>query len=252
MLKVVLIILFILCLSIPIEAKQIIYDDLDLDGNDLTSTGGDGYLKDLTLTGTATSTAYIIGANTLDTNEWGFLDGQDQSVKSGTTPGFNRVYLGVSKITYLDYDVFVFDGALSIYPNNDPNNRFLFQYASSFLTLFPAFSSSCRIGKTGAVFTEGWFDNIKSDGDITITPTGGEVSIVGNLEAANVGVDGLCSRGDVSVAGKYYGDGSALTNLASGGGAWDIDVNGGLMPAVTVNADDYWELDVNNDLMPKI
>ena len=36
-----------------------------------------------------TASAFIIGGNTLDTNEWAFLDGQDQSVVSGSSPTFD-------------------------------------------------------------------------------------------------------------------------------------------------------------------
>ena len=37
-----------------------------------------------------------------------------------------------------------------------------------------------------------------------------------------------------------------------GPGAFDVDVNGGLEPASTVNTDTYWEYDVNGDLQPKV
>lgn len=41
------------------------------------------------ITGTAiTGTSFVIGANTLDTNEWAFLDGLNQSVSSGASPTF--------------------------------------------------------------------------------------------------------------------------------------------------------------------
>jgi len=46
-----------------------------------------------------TVTSITIGANTLDTNEWAFLDGQDQSVISGSSPTFDG-----SNFTGIDAD----------------------------------------------------------------------------------------------------------------------------------------------------
>jgi hypothetical protein len=41
------------------------------------------------ITGTAiTGSSFVIGANTLDTNEWAFLDGQNQAVATGSSPTF--------------------------------------------------------------------------------------------------------------------------------------------------------------------
>jgi hypothetical protein len=44
--------------------------------------------------GAITGTSFIIGANTLDTNEWAFLDGQDQAVKIASNPTFAGVIIG--------------------------------------------------------------------------------------------------------------------------------------------------------------
>ena len=41
--------------------------------------------------GAITGTSFIIGANTLNTTEWAFLDGQDQSVFSTSSPTFNAL-----------------------------------------------------------------------------------------------------------------------------------------------------------------
>lgn len=46
--------------------------------------------------GVATATSIAIGANVLDTNEWAFLDSQDQGVKIASTPRFARLGLGVA------------------------------------------------------------------------------------------------------------------------------------------------------------
>lgn len=44
------------------------------------------------------TTSIVIGANTLDTNEFAFLDGQDQSVKTTSNPQFNPTLTGASGI----------------------------------------------------------------------------------------------------------------------------------------------------------
>ena len=45
----------------------------------------------LTVTGATTASSFVIGANTLDTNEWAYLDGQDQTVKTISSPTFAAV-----------------------------------------------------------------------------------------------------------------------------------------------------------------
>lgn len=40
-------------------------------------------------TGSVTATSFVIGANTLTTTEWAYLDGQDQAVKTTSTPTFD-------------------------------------------------------------------------------------------------------------------------------------------------------------------
>jgi hypothetical protein len=46
--------------------------------------------------GAITGTSFIIGANTLDTTEWAYLDGQDQSVFTTSTPQFARLGIGTT------------------------------------------------------------------------------------------------------------------------------------------------------------
>jgi len=45
--------------------------------------------------------------------------------------------------------------------------------------------------------------------------------------------------------------GDETLTVARTDGAFEIDVNGGLMPVTTSFSDDYWELDGNSDLQPK-
>jgi len=62
-------------------------------GNEALSTSG-------TLSaGAITGTSFIIGGNTLTTTEWGNLDGQDQTVASGSSPTFAACSLGTGELT---------------------------------------------------------------------------------------------------------------------------------------------------------
>lgn len=68
--------------------------DLDLDVT--------GTIAGAAISGTAiTGTSFVIGANTLDTNEWAFLDGQDQALKIADSVEFAQVTLtGTGKTIY--------------------------------------------------------------------------------------------------------------------------------------------------------
>lgn len=55
--------------------------------------------------GVATATSIAIGANTLDTNEWAYLDGQNQAVASTSSPTFANITdsgLTASKVVFTD------------------------------------------------------------------------------------------------------------------------------------------------------
>lgn len=60
--------------------------DISFDNENLLTTGTLG-------AGAITGTSFIIGANTLTTSEWAFLDGQDQAVKTTDNVTFNTVKL---------------------------------------------------------------------------------------------------------------------------------------------------------------
>ena len=61
---------------------------VDVDGDATVGT----LASDGTISGTAiTGTSFVIGANTLDTNEWVFLDGHNQSVFTTSTPSFPQI-----------------------------------------------------------------------------------------------------------------------------------------------------------------
>jgi len=49
--------------------------------------------------GVATATSIAIGVNTLDTNEWAFLDGQNQAVATTSSPTFAGLALGSGSLT---------------------------------------------------------------------------------------------------------------------------------------------------------
>lgn len=70
--------------------------------------GTDGSLKSgtdgtaayaIATAGAITGTSFIIGANTLTTAEWAYLDGQDQAVNSTGTPSFNTLTLPITTST---------------------------------------------------------------------------------------------------------------------------------------------------------
>ena len=71
--------------------------DTQVQFNDGGVFGGDAGLVynkttgTLSVSGDVTGTSFIIGANTLNTTEWAFLDGQDQAVKTTSSPTFGNV-----------------------------------------------------------------------------------------------------------------------------------------------------------------
>lgn len=72
--------------------------------------GAQNFLTSGTLgAGAITGTSFIIGANTLTTSEWAFLDGQDQSVLVASTPQFARLGIGIASDAkyglYISYSV---------------------------------------------------------------------------------------------------------------------------------------------------
>jgi len=56
----------------------------------------DGWFTGTLGAGAITGTSFIIGANTLDTSEWAFLDGQDQAVNTTSSPYFTALGIGVT------------------------------------------------------------------------------------------------------------------------------------------------------------
>jgi len=65
--------------------------------------------------GAITGTSFIIGANTLTTSEWAFLDGQDQAVKTTSSPTFANVVLPGNGAIYGSYSDPLNRTALKIY-----------------------------------------------------------------------------------------------------------------------------------------
>ena len=87
----------------------------------ITSTSGTAPNFSAGLTGTSiTGTSFIIGANTLDTTEWAYLDGQDQEVKTTSTPQFANI--GINNPPDPSYGVAVVGNGTSLrgyaYANN--------------------------------------------------------------------------------------------------------------------------------------
>lgn len=68
--------------------------------------------------GVATATSIAIGANTLDTSEWAFLDGQDQAVKTTSSPTFANITnsgLTITRIPFASTAGLLVDNANFIY-----------------------------------------------------------------------------------------------------------------------------------------
>jgi len=75
--------------------------------------------------GVATATSIAIGANTLDTNEWAYLDGQNQALKTSDSPTFNALTLttdlsvangGTGASTLTDHGILLGSGTGAITP----------------------------------------------------------------------------------------------------------------------------------------
>lgn len=87
--------------------------------------------SNITTVGAVTGTSFTIGANTLDTSEWAFLDGQNQAVASTSSPTFaipvastglvpdadDGAYLGTSALGFSD--LFLASGAVINYANGN-------------------------------------------------------------------------------------------------------------------------------------
>jgi hypothetical protein len=81
----------------------------DGSSNTLFTIADAGSTGNATASGTMTASSFIIGANTLDTNEWAFLDGTNQALKITSLPTFNSLTL-----TYgLGASTGIFSGALT-------------------------------------------------------------------------------------------------------------------------------------------
>ena len=72
----------------------LLVDSANLTFNGTTLTAGGFSTSGSIGAGAITGTSFIIGANTLDTNEWAYLDGQDQAVKTTSDVIHNKITLG--------------------------------------------------------------------------------------------------------------------------------------------------------------
>jgi hypothetical protein len=84
---------------------------------------GDNVLLTGTLgAGATTGTSFIIGANTLDTNEWAFLDGQNQTVKTTSSPTFVGIDLSTEIAGAIQWS-----GGSKLYEQSSSGMRMLYQ-----------------------------------------------------------------------------------------------------------------------------
>ena len=117
--------------------------------------------------GTVTASSFIIGANTLDTTEWAFLDGQDQAVASDSSPTFANITTGGTAQAEHLYttDDLVVDGQIAIGTT---------VHATRVVNLLTSSST----------IVAGFYANLTSKGTATGT-AGMRVVVLGNTDAGS-------------------------------------------------------------------
>lgn len=182
--------------------------------SDETGTGALVFANTPTLVtpvlGAATATSIAIGANTLNTTEWAFLDGIDQALKTTSTPQFARLGLGVAAD---GTDVLAFPaaatitnaGALSWTLNTDVSSGNVY-----------GFTGDAGAQLTGSSGIQRWFS---INADINQSGTAGYVGLYVNVVETATG-SGSKRVLDFSVGGStkfmVFNDG-AFGNLAAAG-----------------------------------
>ena len=144
---------------------------------DWTSAGATNFSS----SGTVTASSFIIGANTLDTNEWAFLDGQNQAIATGSTPSFTGITLtGDVTTTGGAYDWDVIDNNASAISWDSAGNAGIFEIVSSDDSEGVKTSGSATIAEE-TIFTPSG-DQTRAD-DSTIDCTNTITRVVGDGDA---------------------------------------------------------------------
>ena len=153
--------------------------------------------------GAITGTSFIIGANTLTTTEWAFLDGLDQSVSSGASPTFTGTNItAVASITAAD--------------------------ESADTTCFPAFFTAATgtvSAKTGTNLTFNSATGLLtatalSDG--TATLTGGDLTGLTSLVVDNITIDAATITSGTGTIS--FNDDNLTTTGIAGASSLDLGV----------------------------
>ncbi len=158
-----------------------------------------------------TGTSFIIGGNTLDTNEWAFLDGQDQTVAISSTPTFVNLLLSGATIGLAGDTNLISLSANALTINGTTNS-----------------TGNVTIGNNAAANTVLTFDSAAADGILTFvngttlfTLSHG-ITVTGTAAATTVTGANVTSGGDpghthtgASLSGIDISDD---TNLAVGNG----------------------------------
>jgi len=173
-------------------------------GTNLTFNSATGLLTATALSsGAITGTSFIIGANTLTTTEWAFLDGLDQSVSSGASPTFTGTNItAVASITAAD--------------------------ESADTTCFPAFFTAATgtvSAKTGTNLTFNSATGLLtatalSDG--TATLTGGDLTGLTSLVVDNITIDAATITSGTGTIS--FNDDNLTTTGIAGASSLDLGV----------------------------
>lgn len=97
----------------------------------------------------------------------------DGSLKSTLSPSF--VNLTLSGTLNVNGNNIASTGHIYILASGDNDDFMYFYTESNIAHLVPVKDSLFKIGESGKVFGEGWFDKITCDGDLTLDPGGNDV-----------------------------------------------------------------------------
>ena len=160
-----------------------------------------------------TGTSFIIGGNTLDTNEWAFLDGQDQALKTTSFPTLGNLTLtyGVAAVTgtfsgamkALSFDIGVNSLTTTEWGYLDGINQALKT------TDIPTFNSATlTYGMTAATITV--TGTLSVPGTQAISSSGG-LTLTYGIAAATGVFSGAVSAGSLSTGGDLTVTGADIT-----------------------------------------
>lgn len=207
------------------------YVDDSVSGENLWDRAGT-VLSPHTAGDTVSSSGFTIGANTLDTNEWAFLDGQDQAVKTTSSPTF--VGLNVTSPTNTFRDISWYEGATEVgrirYFNSSSgsaSDRIRFKVGESgdvvYITPAGTLGVEGNLVVNGGTVTLGVDTNFVLSGGVNGVSFGTDTL---SIDATNdrVGIGTTAPPSTLSVWGGVFGGGAEILrfNGASTNGSYLI------------------------------